>query len=131
MKKNWIDREVKIRAGVEKFYNHISSAENINELQNVMNDLLKIVYQCAPLENNRANKGLKVFEIYNAKNTSREQKVKEQINKRIQKSWQDYIPQFKLLRVRGYSWQKISDYALNKYNVKVSRETLRKVIQNV
>nr|WP_321266175.1 hypothetical protein [uncultured Sulfurimonas sp.] len=122
--------ESEARLGVEKFYEDIFYSENIAEMQNAINNLLEITYQFASKKNNRPNKGLKVFQIYSKKHTTKESKVKKEINRRTLKTYQDYLPQFKLLQEQGYSLRKISAYALKKYKIKVSSETIRKALMS-
>ena len=122
--------ENKARLGVEKFYEDIFYAENISEMQKTINNLLELTYQYGSLKNKRPNKGLKVFIKYSEKFTTRESKIKKEVNKRILKTYKDYLPQFKLLQEQGYSTRKISAYALKKYNIKVSRETIRKALRD-
>lgn len=129
MKKDWLNAEVEIRAGIEKFYENCSSAKNINELKNITDELLKIVYKYSSEKNNRPYKSLKIFEQYNKQNTTREHKIKSEITKMQKKTWKDYVPQFFILRKRGMSYQQIAYYTKQKYNIKVSRETIRKVLQ--
>lgn len=123
--------ETEARSGIEKFYENIFYTENISELQEEINKLLQIIYQYASIKNNRPNKGLKAFVVYNSKYTTRESKVKKEINKRTVKTYHDYLPQIKLLREKGFSFRKISNYMLNKYKIKVSSETIRKKLKEL
>jgi len=122
--------ESEARLGVEKFYEDIFYSANISEMQNAINELLELTYQYASKKNNRPNKGLKVFQKYSERNKNRESKIKKEINKRLTKNYKDYLPQFQLLREQGYSNRQISNYALKKYNLKVSYETIRKALEN-
>ncbi len=123
--KNNLEIESKVREGIENFYQNICQSENINEIKKEINILLNLSYRYASSKNNRPNKGLKIFQEYNKIELNREQKISKQIQINKKKTYKDYLNQFKILRKRGYSYKKISDYAKKELNIKVSSETIR------
>ena len=123
--------EIEVRAGVEKFYEDIFVAENLETIQGHINELLQLSYRYASKKNNRPNKGLKVFQEYFKIQESRESKIKKQIKKREELNYKDFIEQFLILRKRGYSYRKIAKYAQAELQLKVSSETIRKSIKDL
>ncbi|UCN01154.1 hypothetical protein LCX93_04370 [Sulfurimonas sp. SWIR-19] len=121
--------ETVIKASVQKFNENIQASENLEEINEHINTLLKLVHRYASKKNNRPNKGLKVFEEY-IKTDTRELKVKREVSRRSEKTYKDFIGKYIALREDGYSWQRISDYMLKKYNIKASRESIRKLVIN-
>lgn len=127
MKNKFLQIEAEARNGIEKFYENIFQAENIEEMQEELNTILNLIYRYAPIKNNRQNKGLKVFQEYGKIQISRETKVRRSVsNSKIKNHWKDYEAELLILRKRNHSWRKLSELAQSKFHVKVSSETLRK-----
>jgi DNA repair ATPase RecN len=129
--KKFLQIEVETREGIEKFYEDIFVAENLEEIKTHINKLLELTYRYASKNNNRPNKGLKVFQEYRKLKDTRETKVKKEIHKKAKKHYKDYLEHFFILRRRKYSYAKISNYAKEELNIKVSRETLRKELSKL
>lgn len=129
--KNFLELEAKTREGVEKFYEDIRASENINDMLEHINLLLNLSYRYATQKNNRPNKGLKIFTEYLKIEDTREQKVKKEISKADKKSYKHYLKHFQILRNRGYSYKKISDYALKEFGIKVTGQTINNQLREL
>jgi hypothetical protein len=128
MSKKFLELEASARIGVKNLNDKISLSANVNDMNIVLNQLLDLVYRYAAKNNNRPNKALKLFSEFSKIELSREEKIKQQ---QKLKTYKDYLPQLQVLRNRGASYQELSNYAKEHFEVKVSRETLRNSLQEV
>lgn len=126
--------------GVNLLLENTNSATTYSELITVFSTLLKFLNQ-ANEKNKVENKGIiafkNYFEVENPKKRSIEAVVKKRkmhtskkINKSI-KTFRDYIYEYKLLREKGLSYQKIAEYSKNILNVKVSKTSLINLLKEV
>ena len=122
--------EEKVRLGIEKFYLDTKNSHNVEELKLCCDQLLELTYRYSSKKNNRPNKSLNVFLKYNDLKISKENKVKNEIEKKKKANYKDHLSRFKILRDRGYSYREISKYAKSDLNIKVSNETIRKALIN-
>jgi len=128
--KNNLEIEVEVRQGISKLYENINQSQNINEIKSELEILLNLIYRYASKQNNRHNKSLKVFQEYNKIPLTREQKIRKDI-KNNNKTYKDYLSYFQILRARGLSFKKISEYAKAEFNIKVSSETIRNKLKEL
>ena len=127
----FLEIETKTRQGVEKFYEDIKTSENLNEIINHINSLLNLSYRYASQKNNRPNKGIKIFTEYLKIEETREEKIKKEILKTDKKSYKYYLKHFLTLRKKGYSYKKISEYALKEYGIKITGQTLNNQLRGL
>lgn len=128
---NFLEIETKTRQGVEKFYEDIKTSDNLNEIINHINSLLNLSYRYASQKNNRPNKGLKIFTEYLKIEDTREQKIKKEISNADKKSYKSYLKHFLILRKKGHSYKKISDYALKEFGIKVTGQTINNQLREL
>lgn len=126
--------------GVNLLLENCSTATTYTELITVFSTLLKFLNQ-ANDKNKVENKGIiafkNYFEVESPKKRSIEAVVKKRkmhtskkINQSI-KTFRDYIYEYKLLREKGLSYQKIAEYSKNVLNVKVSKTSLINLLKEV
>ena len=120
------------KAGIRLFYQDSLLLTDYEDLQNHLNNLATYFKQ---VENDEAiNKNVILFKTY-LKKESLKKKDKDTIKKkaRLSKtkkkiSFLDYLNDYYILRNRGYSYKKISDYSKQYYKISVSKETVRKYL---
>lgn len=125
--------------GVNLLLENCSTAATYSELITVFSTLLKFLNQ-ANEKNKVENKGIIAFKNYfeeeNPKKRTIEAVIKKnKMNKAKKihsvKTFKDYIYEYKLLREKGFSYQKIAEYSKNVLNVKVSKTSLINLLKEV
>ena len=120
------------KAGIRLFYQDSLLLTDYEDLQNHLNNLATYFKQ---VENDEAiNKNVILFKTY-LKKESLKKKDKDTIKKKARLSktkkkitFLDYLNDYYILRNRGYSYKKISDYSKQYYKISVSKETVRKYL---
>jgi len=125
-----MNKETIIKTSIIRLNDNIQACNNLEEIKEELNILLSLVYRYASKNNNRHNKALKVFEEY-LKIDTREKKVSREINRKSEKTFEDFLPVIINLRDKKLSYQKIANYLKKYYNIQVSREKIRYTLKEV
>ncbi len=134
MKKNskHIQQFKQCKAGLKLFYENTLLITDYEDLQNHLNQLASFFKR---FENDVApNKNIILFKTYLQeeslkKNDIKEIKRKAKLSKTKKKiSFLDYIEDYHILKSKGYSYKKISDYSKKYFKIQVSKETVRKYL---
>jgi hypothetical protein len=124
-----------LRAGIEMLNNDIQLLTNYDDIQNYMNNFMKLYSQVANPNNNRSNKsiiGIINFLKNNPKGEIQSIRQKAKGKRLKHKStYKDYISEYIILRQRGHSFKSISEYSFLHFKVKVSKETIRKILNPI
>ena len=119
------------KAGIKLFYENTLLINDYEELQNYLNNFASYFEKS---QNDKAiNKNVILFKTFlknEAEKKSASSIKKKKMIKNIskKKGFKDYLDEYYILRNRGMSYKKISEYSLKYYKVKVSKETIRKYL---
>ena len=109
----------------------IELAEDYQEMLNEFNIFMKFFQQQANERNNRPNKSIQGFINYFNNNAHKKRSI-EKLNETnkvkkltVKLTYKDYIPDYLILRKKGMSYKKISEYSLAHFKIKVSKDTIR------
>ena len=121
------------KAAIELLSKNVSKIFTYEELQTELNIFMNSYIKDANKKNNRPNKSIIGFINYlkDNKNKSRTIAAVKQKQRVSKKSYKDYIPNYILLREQGLSYQKISEYSFKHFKQKVSKDTVRKVLNEI
>jgi hypothetical protein len=131
-----IQQIVKAKAAINLLQINISSLSYYQDIQNELNLFHSLYSKDANDKNQNPNKTIIGFINY-LKSDDEERNLKSIVKKAkgkklsFKKSYKDYIPEYLILRQRGYSNKAISIYSGKHFKLKVSKETIRKVLNNL
>lgn len=133
MKKNnkHIKQFQECKAGLKLFYSESLLINDYEELQNYLNNLASYFEKS---QNDKAkNKNIILFKTYlknEAEKKSASSIKKKKVYKNIsrKKGFKDYLSEYEILRARDHSYKSISDYSKQYFKVSVSKETVRKYL---
>jgi hypothetical protein len=131
-----IQQIVKAKAAINLLQNNISCLSNYQDIQNELNLFHQLYSKDANDKNQNPNKTIIGFINY-LKSDEEERNLKSILKKAkvkklsFKKSYKDYIPEYLILKQRGYSNKAISTYSSKHFKIKVSKETIRKLLNNL
>ena len=137
MTKKHLNQFVKAKAAAQLLHNNLSLITNYEELQNELNKFAELFQKDANKKNNRPNKniiGLINYLNSESKNKRNIESVQKKAKgKRLahKSTYKDYLEEYVILRNRGYSNQEIANYSYKHFRVKVSKETIRKTLNEL
>ena len=107
----------KAQSGIQLLFNEASLISNYEELETFLNIFSKYILRTANEKNNVGNKNIMAFKSYyeneagkrrTTKNIEKKSKIKRLSYKT---TYRDYLEEYLILRKRGYSWRKLSEYS--------------------
>jgi len=133
--KKHIQQISKVKAAISLLNNEISSLNDYEQVQTHLNLFAKFFTEQANERNNRANKSLMGFINYFDKVAPKKRSI-EAVSTKAKKltskqSYKDYLSEYQILRARGHSFKSISDYSIQHFKVKVSKETIRTALKEL
>jgi len=137
MTKKNITQMIKAKASAQLLYNNLSLISSYDELQNELNKFYNAFKKDANENNTRPNKAIIGMINYlnlkeNKKRNTSTINTKSRAKRLAHKStYKDYLEEYIILKNRGYSNQKIADYSLKHFKIKVSKETIRKALKEI
>jgi hypothetical protein len=137
MTKKHINQLVKAKASAQLLHNNLSLITSYEELQDELNKFAKAFLRDANERNNRPNKNviglINYLSLENKPKRNLEAiKNKSKARRLAHKtSYKDYTEEYIILRQRGHSNQSIADYSYKHFKVKVSKETIRKLLKGL
>jgi hypothetical protein len=120
------------KQSVELLHHQVQNCVSISELNERLANFNNYVLKIANHKNNRSNKNISAFVQYfldqkkfAQRNSTAilEKQVLQNVKHRV--SYKDYRSEMIKLRERGLSYQKISNYAQDYWNITVSKDTIR------
>ena len=122
--------EAEAKNGARLLSEKLKLSNNYEETKEILDDFCVFINRYASKKNDRTNKSLTALSKYYQ--AHREEITEINRKRKIQRRhWKDYIPVFIKLHDKGYSNPKISEIMLEKFKVKVSKETIRKALKDV
>jgi len=125
---------VKAKSGIQLLFNEASLLSNYEELESFLNIFSKYILRTANEKNNVGNKNIIAFKSY-YENEAGKKRTTKNIDKKIRVkklshklTYKSYLQEYMILRSRGYSWRKLSEYSEKYFKVQVSKDTLRKYV---
>lgn len=125
---------VKAKSGIQLLFNEASLISDYEELETFLNTFSKYILRIANENNNVGNKNIMAFKTY-YENEAAKKRTTKNIDKksRVKKlsyktTYKDYLEEYLILRSRGYSWRKLSEYSEKYFKVSASKDTLRKYV---
>jgi len=125
---------VKARAGIQLLYNQSMLMADYEELERFLQIFSAYILRIANEKNNVGNKNIIAFKTFYEKEAPKKRTVKNvETKSKVKKlshkiTYKDYKEEYLILRKRGYSWRKLSDYSLKYFKIEVSKDTLRTFI---
>lgn len=125
---------VKAKAGIQLLFNEASLITDYEELETFLNTFSKYILKTANVKNIVGNKNIIALKSYYEKEAGKKRTTKNIEKKsRVKKlsykiTYRDYLEEYLILRSRGYSWRKLSEYSEKYFKVQVSKDTLRKLV---
>ncbi len=125
------------KAGIELLHNEAKLITDYEELQEFLNILFGYFQRIANEKNKAPNKSIIAFKNYFENEAQSKRSVKTIQSKAKTKrlsyraNYKDYTEEFLILRARGYSFRKMSEYARLHFKIKVSKDTLRTYLKEV
>jgi hypothetical protein len=123
------------KASIKLLYNQVQECLNYDKLNTILTLFNNTVQKQSNPKNNRPNKhiiGIGQY-FYQSKTRLRSVEiiVKNEMYKHLKNkaTYKDYLPEFQLLRRRGYSYRRMSDYAKQYWNISVSKDTISKYLK--
>ena len=124
----------KLKAGLTQLQTKISLCQSYEEISQEMKLFSKYFQMQANPKNNIPNKEIMGVIKY-LDNTSQKARSIEVVQAKAKvkkltpkKSYKDYFSEYRTLRLRGYSYQKIADYSNQYFKTPVSKNTIRKLL---
>ena len=124
-------------AGIELLYTETKLINDYEELQAFLNVFFGYFQRIANEKNTAPNKSLIAFKSYYENEAQSKRTVKAIQSKAKAKrlsyraNYKDYTEEYMILRKRGYSYRKISEYSRLHFKVRVSKDTLRTYLKEV
>jgi hypothetical protein len=125
------------KQSIELLYHRVNQCVTLDELNQVITHFNSYILKYAPHKNNRTNKNISAVNQYYKEQKKFAQRNRQAIiendvlsNVRYRVSYKDYRSEMLRLRERGLSYQKISNYAKNYWDIKVSKDTIRNFLNN-
>ena len=118
--------------GIGLLFTLSKECQNHDELQTLLDTLS--IYFTKSQKDQAPNKHIVLFQNFLKNEMPKKRKVetikrkKVSRNTRKKNSHLDYISEYQILRNRGYSYQGIAEYSDTQFGVKISRETIRKIL---
>ncbi len=128
---------IQAKAGIELLHNETKLINDYEELQTFLNVFFGYFQRIANEKNTAANKSLIAFKSYYENEAQSKRTVKAIQSKAKGKrlsyraNYKDYTEEYMILRKRGYSYRAISEYSRLHFKVKISKDTLRKILKEV
>jgi len=125
---------VKAKSGITLLFNEASLISNYQELEAFLNIFSGYILRIANEKNSVGNKNIIAFKSYYEKESGKKRTAKNIDKKSKAKrlsckiTYKDYVEEYLILRRRGYSWRKLSEYSEKYFKVQVSKDTLRKYV---
>ena len=137
MTKKHLNQFIQAKAAAQLLHNNLSLITNYDELQDELNKFMRLFLKDTNEKNDRPNKAIiglinyLNFESKNKRNLENVQKKAKVKRLSPRYKYKDYIEEYIILKNRGYSNQAIANYSYKHFKVKVSKETIRKTLNEL